>query len=290
MKEKAHILVIFHVYYKEQLPWFLSKMANICHCDWDLLVTGADLDKTTRETILRFKNDSRFLETDNAGYDVWPFIQAIQQTDLTPYDFILKLHTKGLSKGENFHYKEYHFTTKKWRDGLVDALLANQQRWIQVLNVFQKKEDVGMVCSRKFLILSKKMPEDTILLEDEKQRLGIVCTDHRFCAGTMFAIRPSVLQPILSRNLTKEDFIAKQKSHSSGTLAHVYERIFCILVKNAGLKIHPIGETLSVFLSRNYYKFIIPVLSWFFEINRDYTVSTEGQKYLRILGMRFNLK
>ena len=280
------VLVVFHIFYRDQIPWFLHKLSHISHCQWDMVVTGPEFYEEDKQQILAFKPGTNFIVTENAGYDVWPFIQVLQQTDLSRYDILVKLHTKGQTKGDTFHYGQYHFSTRNWRDGLVNALLENNNRWKRILDIFQKKKEVGMVCCRKYIILSGMMPEDKELLEDEMKHLGIECADHHFCAGTMFAVRPQIFQPILMRGLAKEDFAAKQKSHSSGTLAHVYERIFGILVTASGHSIYPIGYKKTFFLTQLYYAFIEPAMKWIFEINRD----VHNRKYLRVLGFRFFLE
>lgn len=283
------VLVVFHIFYRDQIPWFLEKLSHISHCQWDLVVTGPDLQEEDKRAITAFKPDARFVDTGNVGYDVWPFIQVLLQTDPERYDILVKLHTKGVARGHNYHYKQYRFKSKKWRDELVDALLKDERRWKQVLDIFEKDKSAGMVCSLKHLIQSRDLPEDDEMLDEEMARLGIQSDDHRFCAGTIFAIRPSILRPIFKRNLREEDFVATQKSHSSGTLSHVYERIFGILVPASGYHVHPIGNRLPFQLLNAYYRFIAPVSSWLFEINRDRSVKPDGQKYLRIFGIRINL-
>lgn len=287
---RPHVLVVLHVFYKDQIPWFLSKLAHINHCRWDLAVTGPDLQEEHKQQILAFKPDTRFVATDNVGYDVWPFIQVIQQTDLSPYDFIVKLHTKGMVEGYDFRYNHYHITAMHWRDALVDALLESNCRWRRVLHIFKKEPDAGVVCSRKLIITSDTMPEDNEMLDAEMERLGIQVEDRHFCAGTMFAIRPELLQPILRRGLRKEEFISAVKSHSGGTLAHVYERIFCLIAPANGYKIRPTGAWLSYHWLNIYYQYIAPVLLWLFEINRDVVEgSYDGPKYIRLFGFKFYL-
>ena len=292
MKQNAlpRILVVLHIFYRDQIPWFLSKLAHINQCRWDLMVTGPELHEEDKQQIVAFKPDARFVTTDNVGYDVWPFIQVIQQTDLDAYDIIVKLHTKGLSKGYNFHYKQYHFRSKHWRDGLVNALLESKRRWRQMLDIFDKDPEAGMVCCRKYIVQSGTMPEDKEMLDNELQRLGLQCDDHRFCAGTMFAVRSQLLHPLREWDLRKEDFVSTYQSHSSGTLSHVYERIFSILISAQGYQIRPIGYWLSVKCTQAYYQVIAPTLAWLFEINWDRSIGPNGKKYVRILGIRFFLR
>lgn len=252
-----------------------------------MVVTGSNLHEEDKQQILTFKPSAHFIVTDNIGYDVWPFIQAIQQTDLTPYDFIVKLHTKGSVNGYDFRYNHYHIKAMRWRDSLVDALLESKCRWRRVLHIFKHEKETGMVCSRKLIILADTVPEDNEMLDDEMARLGLHTDDRHFCAGTMFAIRPQVLTPILRRGLKKEDFQSTNQSHSGGTLAHVYERVFCLSVTACGYKMRPIGSWISYQWLNFYYDCIAPVLLWFFEVNREKSEEPgQGRKFIRIIGIK----
>ena len=66
----GRLLVAFHVYYHDQVPWFIGKMRNINGCEWDLVVTFSEYDETTDRLLREFKPDVRMLHTESAGYDI----------------------------------------------------------------------------------------------------------------------------------------------------------------------------------------------------------------------------
>ena len=92
----SRLIVHFHIYYHDQVDYFINKMKNINGCDWDLLVTYSTASSKTEAMIKEFKPDAQFLKVENAGYDVWPFIKVLKVLDFTKYDYILKLHTKNI--------------------------------------------------------------------------------------------------------------------------------------------------------------------------------------------------
>lgn len=288
MKNSSHtfprILVILHVFYSDQIPWFLEKLSHIHLCDWDLVVTypkGKEIDKTA----FRELNGSvRFIPVENVGYDVWPFIYALQQVQPAHYDWVLKLHTKGpTEKGDYFRFNGRTFREYDWRDELVNAFLLDDARWERILKQFSRK-DIGMVCAWRLMIFSDLWPEDGPLLEQELQRLGLHTNKRRFCAGTILALRVPLIEPVLKRNLHEEDFPAKNESHSGGTLAHVYERVFSLLAPAQGFRVYLSGNRIA-YHKRRLKEAFEHLSKWIFDINRD--SKYEERKYLRIMGFRF---
>ena len=288
MPRPLHILVILHIFYRDQIPWFLKKLSVIHDCNWDLILTGVALSPEERQSFLDIHPDTRFLQTDNVGYDVWPFIQAIGQVNLDEYDFVVKLHTKApIEETGQFRFNSHLFRGYQWRDSLVDALLQNKRQWEKVLRAFKEDPDCGMVCQWKTYITSDQWPEDGVLLQKEMERLGIHTKDRRFCAGTIFAIRSRLLHPVLRRNLSAQDFPDRSESHSGGSTAHIYERVFSLLVPSQGYKVRFVNQVPFYYLWRvknsiqRYFK-------WVFDINRD--TSEQKRKYLRIFGFRIYLE
>ena len=89
------LLVHLHIYYHDQTEYFVGKLANINGCDWDLYVTMNNLNPVTMSLVRAVKPDAHFVETDNIGYDIWPFISIIKSVNLADYDLVMKLHTKS---------------------------------------------------------------------------------------------------------------------------------------------------------------------------------------------------
>ncbi len=228
------LLVVFHLYYSDQLDWYLKKMRNIGGCRWDLLVTGGHFDGADVAKIRSLKPDASFLECENAGYDVWPFIKAMKTVDLDAYDLVMKLHTKSGGGDLVMKFNGIRLRDFMWRDALVDALLGSRCQFRRVLHIFRHHPDAGMVCSRKLYIASHAHSEDGTLLNAELERLGLEVGDRRFCAGTMMVLRAGILKTFPADRYSLEDFPVQAHSHSGGTLAHVCERVLSLIVSARG--------------------------------------------------------
>lgn len=279
------LLVIFHVYYHDHVTYFIDKLKNINECEWDLIVTYSEISKYSTNKLKEFKPDARFVMVDNTGYDVWPFIQTIKAVDLSSYDYILKLHTKN-TNNPRVRLNGIRQTGQRWRNLLVDSMLKSQKQFSTCLKRFENNPDIGMLCSYElFLSLSKRMVEDTCMLEEEAARIGLQVKEGKFCAGTMFMIRPECLKIIIEADFTPEMWVTGL-SHSSGTLAHVYERLFCIAVLDAGYRCSTImasrKKSTKVLLHRKIGKF----LKFIITIDK----CADNKKYMSVFGKRIMLE
>lgn len=274
------VLVIFHLYYKDQLDYFISRMKNISGCKWDLLVTGPEFDEDTRNCITAFKNDAVFLQTSNVGYDLWPFIAAVKSVNLDDYDILLKLHTKN-SSSQPCRINGITMKGYAWRNFLVDSLLSSEKVFSEVINKFDDPE-VGMVCCNSlYKSVSIGLYEDLRPLEEELARLGITEKDRHFCAGTMFAAR-SMPYKILQSDLVSEDMFTAGSTHSRATMGHIYERVISILVPAAGFRTETVSDSKFRDLFVFHHQKISPVLKNIFALNRK---GEESHKYLTIFGI-----
>lgn len=247
------LLVIFHVYYQDQVDWFIDRMKNITGCRWDLVVTCSAYTDGLKDKLTAFRPDVRFVEVENVGYDVWPFIKVIKGMDLSGYDVILKLHTKRpLDRKESINHVD--LSGYRWRNILVDSLLGSPKRFERCMSMFQDAS-VGMVCSYElFMTLRNYLPEDTVMLKDEAERIGIARSGPGFCAGTMFMVRPAVLDRICRTDFPLEMWTPVSRSNSTGSLAHVYERLLCLAVGDAGFRIGLSGYGFATSLSAGIYR------------------------------------
>ena len=84
-------LVAVHVYYPQLWSELAACVRNIDGA-CDLVVTY--VDEAAVQGARRDFPEARFLKCENRGYDIWPFVAALQASDLSAYDAIVKLHTK----------------------------------------------------------------------------------------------------------------------------------------------------------------------------------------------------
>lgn len=171
----SKLLTVLHVFYHDQVDYFIDKLSNINGIEWDLVVTYSEFSAETEAKLKIFKPDVKMLQVGNAGYDVWPFIQVIQNIDFDEYEYVLKLHTKGQSKqrlnGVNF--KEW-----LWRDLLVKALLKSRSRFAACIRLLETQSDIGMLCSYElYKDMDGVLPEECEMLQNEAERISLEVTD-----------------------------------------------------------------------------------------------------------------
>jgi lipopolysaccharide biosynthesis protein len=230
------LLVIFHVWYHDQIDYFISKMKNINGCEWDLWVTMPNRDEETVAKLVDFKGDVKFVSVANAGYDIAPFVDVIRTHDISSYDYILKLHTKRYLP-DDAHINDVSVQGWLWRNLLTEALLGSKRRFARVL-AKMGQERIGMVyCYELHKYLKHTLPEDTYMLDAEAARVGIKLKANRYCAGSMFIVKRQALSKIIAADISADAWGQTPKSHSTGTLAHVYERLLCLAVADAGYNI-----------------------------------------------------
>ena len=196
-------------------------MKNITGVEWDLVVTSNNLTGETADVIRRFKPDVRFMETENRGYDIWPFIQCIKGIDLSKYLYVIKLHTKNEDESMVIQFNGIKFTGRKWLSLMINALLRSPERFTTNHNAFVSRPKLGLIYSMDVNVIAKDSNiEDGKMLTDELDRLGIKPLSRDYCAGTMFAVRASALEYLKDGRITKDIFPASNGSHKSGTLTH----------------------------------------------------------------------
>lgn len=286
MKE---LIVHLHVYYQEHVDFYISKLNNIVDCKWDLIVTCAALKPETEAKLRNFRPDVRFIDVENVGYDLWPFIKVLKTIDPSEYEYILKLHTKNISPVKN-RINGLTLKYDSWRNILVDSILADQDRFSKCMNFLRNDDRCGLVYAYE---MSKRrslgLPEDLSALEQEAERVGITKLDGEFASGTMFLARLKALDLIRNADLTADMFAThKSESHSRGSLAHIYERLLPFAIHSAGykaslVKTYP-NTTLKVFI----HNLLGPVVKYLFSIERRGEGESE-HKRLTVLGIPFRI-
>lgn len=280
------VLVVFHVYYEHLAAYYLDKMRNIHSCEWTLIVTGRNLSEQIRNRIRGVKEDAVFLECDNVGYDVWPFIAGIKTVNLDDYDIVIKLHTKN-EDGKKFRLHGELMTGAEWRGYVVDALLKDRETFGKLLSMFRENADLGIAYSQKLNYISNGGHlEDGSMLEAELKRLGIIRTSGMFCAGTMFVTRAKALKFLQRDDVCEGLFEQSGPSHGSSTMAHVYERLIPIsIVSNGwGIKLIPASRWSAALFA--FKDAVGPAVKWLISV--DY-YGDDHRKRLKLLGKTIGL-
>ncbi len=213
------LLVHLHIFYHNQVDYILEKLKNISEVGFDLFITYVEDNNETKEKFLNFKPDTVFIKLPNVGYDIWPFLYILKNTNLDDYDYVLKLHTKSKDKSGDFY----------WRDDLFDAILGSVSQFKKCIKLIDKNKAGIVAAKNRIALMRGRWPEDTYLFDEVCDRLNIEKIRKSFVAGTMFLSRASLLKSVRDLNFKEADFKTPAKSHSCGTVSHVAERLITIL-------------------------------------------------------------
>lgn len=256
-------------------------MSNISGCSWDLCVTMAEENAETMRKINLFKPATRFIITENIGYDIWPFIKVIKTVNLDSYDYVIKLHSKGKSqiKVHGIRMDGY-----RWRNALVDSLLGDRRKFLNNLNAFSDSE-IGIVsCNMLWFKTVEWIGEDNELLDRELERIGMLVADRHFCVGSIFMARASVFRFLKDSRISREMFPLEMHSHSGGSMAHVYERIISMAPSAYGYKAWTSSPSTIAATYMKFNRIISSMLKKLLSIDR---AGPTGTKYITFLGLKF---
>lgn len=251
--DMGKLLVHLHLYYHDQTDYFMDKLSNIT-VPFKLIVTMTDENGEIRNRILSEYPDAQVIIVENAGYDVYPFFQAMKQVDLSQYEYILKLHTKNQRK--KLHVNHLHFRGYGFRDNLILPLVGSKKNFDIALDSITSSDKVGIVCPR-FFLLKKEAPANRPMTERLCNEYGIpFSSDVPFCSGTMFLCRREIIQFLLKNNYTADDYGRQLKTGNVGSLAHSMETMFGIACDHLGYHVKGIDGSSLYYTLVLYYKTI----------------------------------
>lgn len=258
VKRELHnkILVHIHLFYHDQLDWFISRLKNIT-CDYDLWLTVTENNKETEDKIKNFKPDAHILKVPNRGYDLYPFWLVLQKVSLFDYDAVLKLHTKN-KRTKKWCKNGVCYNGFEWRDDLINPLLGNKRLFQKAVDLV-KCDNIGMVGSAN-LIGNKENPEQAKNTKILCELMGIKYShDGKFVCGTMFLIKASLLLVFQQYPFKKSDFSSESKTGSTGTVAHSLETVMGLIVADRKLKlvgVDTLGTSFKHFCAKYKQKYI----------------------------------
>ena len=279
-KNIKNLLVHFHLYYHNQIDYFINKLKNINGCNWDLYVTVYEENEESKEKLLKLKPDVKIIKTENIGYDIFPFLQVCRSVNLDDYNYVLKIHTKNHREKP---FKNRFFSIGEgfvWRNELVNALLGNKEIFKNNLSVMNTNK-TGMITS-KTLLVPLENDEEIVGLPELKAELNIKSSYDKFCAGSMFLIRSDVIKPLINSDISEKDFSASDRTGSFGTMAHAIERIYTLLCDNAGYEIFT-SEFKKQIFKYKFKEFMQNILS--IRNSED-----KRHKIISILGLKIKIK
>lgn len=239
------LLVVVHVFYPQlwgQLEKCISNLDKL-NKDYDLYVTIPANLKDFSKIICRANDKAKIIVSENLGYDIWPFIDVLNNINLDNYDYVIKLHTKR-SKGFDVSSirNKYYFMGSTWRDLLISFIKSKRNLELS-FSAFEHDPLLGMVNSGK-LIEKNEISEDnahySFCARKAIELINKFCNYNsnsiEFIAGSMFMSRAFLLKPLQNLKLKANDFTVVNRSKEND-FAHVMERVFGGLVLAQGYKI-----------------------------------------------------
>jgi lipopolysaccharide biosynthesis protein len=235
------IAVILHLYYTDMWPYFRDKLRQLDGQGFDLYVSVAYGKESVAEEIKKTYPDVCVYGTPNHGRDVLPFLQTLQTISTEKYAYVLKLHSKK---------SKHRDDGNTWFTSIIEHLIPSEKIGIETLMKILQKDDTGIIGpageymtlpvnyeGNKFYVrrLLGKLTSRKMVEEVDANRF-----DYGFFAGTMFWARLDAIEPALHIRRRIDDF-ALERGQIDGTVAHAYERIFCLLPELQGRSMYEIG-------------------------------------------------
>lgn len=242
--------VIAHVFYPEMWPELAECIRNIGG-KRDVIVTYVDPSSVVAAR--RDFSEARFVECENRGFDVWPFIKALAELRPSDYDAIVKLHTKrDINLGFDCRFNGCDFNGPNWRNRLL-AFCRTPDAWRRTCATLSRR-GVGMVADADLIVRRRDVPRDDSKTAfdsafSEMTSLGGLPLDRsraQFVAGTMFAARPKPLEFLLKRGFEASQFAPSAHVNVDDMeYAHIVERLLGFAVQACGLRIEAFDRSLA---------------------------------------------
>lgn len=221
---QKHVAMIIHVFYsdiwrEELLPY----LAHIKTTKFDLYITVPKcMSDVEIINIIKEYPAATLYQTENRGRDVLPFLQVMNIIGTKTYDYICKLHTKK-SAGRDLG--------TVWRKLLYFDLIGSNTTVTDIIKTFETNSTIGMITGKNTILDAQKYylgNREKVDMLIHKLHMNIDDNYH-FAGGTMFWIRPNIIEPLIALYRDDELKFEEEKGQMDHTLAHAIERFLGIL-------------------------------------------------------------
>jgi rhamnosyltransferase len=225
----ARIAVVVHLFYIDLFEEILDDLKNIVE-PFDLYITTpfeADIPQIIEATDRRGQWVAVQL-CRNKGRDVGPFVALYRTGRLDHYDAVLKLHTKKSRYSDQGDF---------WRRQLYKPLCGDSMTTQKTLHLIRER-GCGVLGPAHYFLTSKEfwganrerlakiLKNCNVQQESEDPELA-------FFAGTMFWLAPKAMTALHAATGETVEFDL-ENGKQDGTLAHAWERAFCLIARDAG--------------------------------------------------------
>ncbi len=229
--------IYVHIYYADLWPEF-ARLIKKQTFGFDLFVTcttGKGHDEKIIEKVKHDFPDATVFSILNHGRDIFPFIHLVNSGIFEPYKAVCKLHTKK---------SPHRPDGAEWRQHLTDGVLGDPtQTHLRLKQFIQLKNAAFWVADGQFFDNVRLWGPNEATVTKLMRRLEyrIDPTNLSFPAGSIYWVKPIVLEMLRGLQLTHRDFHIEQ-GEVDGTMAHAIERALGYIVKAADMSVLQASE------------------------------------------------
>lgn len=234
--KQAKILVCLHLYYTQSFSEIKLYLNNLSSYNYDLCITYTEgmLDSNTYKDIIKFKQNTKIFPCPNKGFDVGPYLEALKFYDLSKYDIVFKLHSKGTARPKIYIYDHY-FEKNDWFKYLYEGILGAHTVH-KTIDILTSDNEYGLVAASNLIVKDPVHKQHLLNQYISTLRLGWTMDNYEYVAGTCFAVKGELADNIKRLNIGIENFADSARGKFS--LAHAMERIICMDIKAQGYKFY----------------------------------------------------
>ena len=218
----VRLLVIVHIYYEESIGEIIEYLKNLRPYTYDLVVTTTE-DRNTeliRQTVLGFRQDTEIRILPNRGFDIFPYLDALNDRDLSCYDLIFKLQSKRHFSNKGDLAGDTLFRGREWFLALFRSVTG--ARWVhRNIDRLMHEKDVSLIAAENLLWTDTPRKKQITTKRLAPFRLTLP-ENYCFVAGSCFAIKAGSAQSARELGIRIEDFDTPVRG--AFTLAHALER------------------------------------------------------------------
>lgn len=232
------IAVAVHLYYTDLWPEIEFLLHGWLFSFTLFLSLPFENHELTARVVAAFPG-ARIRVVENFGRDVRPFLLMLEEGSFDSYDLVCKIHGKRSLGGGRIPI----FGEIMRRAAFLD-LIASRAQVMQIIELFRRRPEVGIVGPRRFLSAStSEAPVDVLgpsrsLVEYYARKMGSPLRgfEFDFFEGTMFWVRLRALEPIRRLKLSDDAFLP-ELGRLDGAPEHAVERMFNHSVRAAGYEV-----------------------------------------------------
>lgn len=232
----ARSAVVVHLFYIDLLEEILDELANIVEA-FDLYITTpfeADIPQIIEATDRRGQWVAVKL-CRNKGRDVGPFVALYRTGCFDDYDAVLKLHTKKSRYSDQGDF---------WRQQIYKPLCGDSMITQKALHLI-REGGCGVLGPANYFLSHQDFwgsnrERVASILNSCNVKYDSAGPELAFFAGTMFWFAPKAMAALNAASDGSVEFDL-ENGKQDGTLAHAWERAFCLIARSAGYRVSSVA-------------------------------------------------